>query len=460
MDRWFGATFGRPLVISDDDCDVDYPSIFEEDEEDMSSPLSHSHGSFSPEPSLRSSSPTKKPSLAYKAFLEIIKISELLGSVLQNLYTAKARRRRTGHDKIIKNLDDKLTNLKISLPQELQWQKDDSQNVESSPVIGLLHLCYYTVVILLHRPYIPSAKSINLRSQFPSLRICMTAAVSITKISQCMSANNYFEMTWPFSVYCIFQSSLILMHNTKSPNQETMNTANSNLHLNVKTLESLQYSFFAARKISLLLGALTSRNVNVEEPADGGFWVTVNENGNNPAPSSALASKNNSRSPSSRSSYPGFPPADSRVASPVVDPRQHNRFSAGNANAAIVAASEVVPSQLPVPPHVLSHTSLPMSSPSSNLVTMQPEPAFSLRQFSFASQPEYQRPVNITATQLSPDENLAFSLDPNGGSSEMPNEYFRVDQSNPFYAMPSTYNVEDWDVWMVEHGSGGTMNVG
>src|SRR4051812_13447049 len=102
----------------------------------MSAPLANSQVSFSPEHSLRSSPPTKKPSLAYKAFFEMIKISEILGPVLLSLYTPKARKRRSGHDKIIKNLDDKLTTWKLTLPQELQWRKDDNHSIETSPVIG------------------------------------------------------------------------------------------------------------------------------------------------------------------------------------------------------------------------------------------------------------------------------------------------------------------------------------
>ena len=122
------------------------------------------------------------------------------------------------------------------------------------------------------------------------------------------------------------------------------------------------------------------------------------------------------------------------------------------------------------------HTTAPTSQPltttpllnsnplvvSSDLTTALPsEPAYSLRQFTFAQPSEYPpNPISVPMARVIPDQGMAFTFDMNGGSVELPNELFRIDQNNPFFSMPSTYNLEDWDwdVWMEEQGVSGPAN--
>lgn len=80
----------------------------------------------------------------YQLFIELIKLSEILGRILQGLYTPKAKKvgLEQGSDAIVTQLDHQLTEWRFGFPEALQ--KADFEDFDESkgylaPVTGKLY---------------------------------------------------------------------------------------------------------------------------------------------------------------------------------------------------------------------------------------------------------------------------------------------------------------------------------
>lgn len=80
----------------------------------------------------------------YQLFIQLIKLSEILGRILQGLYTPKARKLSYEHgsDAIVTRLDHELTEWRFAFPKELQRANFDDFNEKGyfSPTVGKLFL--------------------------------------------------------------------------------------------------------------------------------------------------------------------------------------------------------------------------------------------------------------------------------------------------------------------------------
>lgn len=84
----------------------------------------------------------------YQLFIELIKLSEILGRILQGLYTPKAKKvgLEQGSDAIVTQLDHQLTEWRFGFPEALQ--KADFEDFDESkgylaPVTGKLYQLDY-----------------------------------------------------------------------------------------------------------------------------------------------------------------------------------------------------------------------------------------------------------------------------------------------------------------------------
>lgn len=134
MDRWASSCLGRPVGIDDNDCDVGYPSSVEQDWADADgNPMS---------PGQDVEQVKQKATHALKYFVETIKLAEILGQILQRVYSAKTR----SHDRsmvssTIVELDTNLTKWLLSLPAELKYDhKVDVKNLDRN--VANIHLSY------------------------------------------------------------------------------------------------------------------------------------------------------------------------------------------------------------------------------------------------------------------------------------------------------------------------------
>ncbi|RUS15701.1 hypothetical protein BC937DRAFT_92114 [Endogone sp. FLAS-F59071] len=241
IDRWTAAEMGRPMTILDYDYDTELPSAYEIQD-----------GSLTAD-DVPSSSQTSFGEPIYMAFIQLIKLSEILGQVLQGLYSPRARATGLGltdADSLVNILDRSLTNWKLALPKELRYQPGKSKEQSNLPGTAMLMLCYYTVLMLLHRPFISIDKR-NQQLDFQSLSICTNAANNIIAISEEMDVHDFLSFSWTISIYTIFQSSIIHLHNASNENAHISNMAKSNLRRCIEILRVR--SFVAAQKAAEIL---------------------------------------------------------------------------------------------------------------------------------------------------------------------------------------------------------------
>ncbi|RUP44678.1 hypothetical protein BC936DRAFT_149143, partial [Jimgerdemannia flammicorona] len=124
------AEMGRPMTILDHDYDTELPSAYEIEED-------NSAASDDAQTSSPASPPPNVP--VYTSFIQLIKLSEILGQVLQGLYSPRARSTGLGlanADSLANILDRSLTNWKVALPEELQYQPGRSNKLVMTTVIA------------------------------------------------------------------------------------------------------------------------------------------------------------------------------------------------------------------------------------------------------------------------------------------------------------------------------------
>ncbi|KAI7888893.1 fungal-specific transcription factor domain-containing protein [Mucor mucedo] len=203
MDRWLGARAGKPLTILDRDFDAAIPSPFEIDED------------------------PNEEAPVYQFFLLLIELSEILGRVLKSLYAPNAKNANLDaaldDPTIVSVLNTRLKNWKNVLDKTTDGKyltEIDNLN---------LKLFYYTVVLLLHRPFssLPTDKYSQSQSIVSeSENICLNAAKQLSEVvtrrqDQTKSPGYYTIFCSPTCfIYALFQSSLVFLSKalkTKNP---------------------------------------------------------------------------------------------------------------------------------------------------------------------------------------------------------------------------------------------------
>lgn len=81
----------------------------------------------------------------YQLFIELVKLSEILGRILQGLYTPKAKKvgLEQGSDAIVTQLDHQLTEWRFGFPEALQkaaFEDFDESKGYLAPVTGMSYL--------------------------------------------------------------------------------------------------------------------------------------------------------------------------------------------------------------------------------------------------------------------------------------------------------------------------------
>ncbi|KAI9469985.1 MAG: fungal-specific transcription factor domain-containing protein [Benjaminiella poitrasii] len=241
-DRWFSAGTGRPLTIFDEDCDELYPSENVSLDEFMDTPVEKDKHFLPRFPSLGeylAAKVTDNTIPMYQPFIQLLKLSEILGRILQGMYTpkAKANSAKYGNDAIVAYLDGALSKWRASLPPLLGISttgENDLQNKDHVPLLsmsGLICVSYYTVLILLHRPFIEknnNGEKSNLPSQ-SSLAICTSAAIRIVEVSEKMHFRDFLMLSWGFAIYPAFTAALIHVYNYTNPDSLVSGIAKSYL---------------------------------------------------------------------------------------------------------------------------------------------------------------------------------------------------------------------------------------
>ncbi|KAJ1962418.1 hypothetical protein GGI12_002657 [Dipsacomyces acuminosporus] len=169
-------------------------------------------------------------------YLELLHI---LGHILTEMYACKPHRSFVAkyclHDLHSRTerliiLDHELRQWKISLPTALQYPVDDILAARPARCvhIALIHLVYYTAMILLHRPFISrlgdnpgtsasgdpssSASQPNTSSPLPSHAICTLSAQMISLIGQAIIQDSRIFIM-PFLTFMMFTAGTLHLNN-------------------------------------------------------------------------------------------------------------------------------------------------------------------------------------------------------------------------------------------------------
>ncbi|KAA1476288.1 hypothetical protein DENSPDRAFT_843202 [Dentipellis sp. KUC8613] len=169
LDRWLSSILGRPLSISEEDYDVEYPIECDDEYWDH------------PDPELNFKQPADKPSVMAH-FTTFLRLTAIHSYALKTIYATNKSRVMHGYggeeweQHVVADIDSQLNSWLDSMPEHLRWdpRREDDVFLAQS---GSLYSCYYYVQIQVHRPFIPSVRKPSSLS-FPSLAICTNAARS------------------------------------------------------------------------------------------------------------------------------------------------------------------------------------------------------------------------------------------------------------------------------------------
>ncbi|KAF8915577.1 fungal-specific transcription factor domain-containing protein [Mucidula mucida] len=176
MDREMSLSLGRPCAIHDEDIDVGFPIACDDEYW------------YTENPEDAFVQPPDKPSvLAF--FHSYLDLNQILAFCMRTTYSIGTSRSTLGFvgDKwkkhIVTELDSALNKWVDSIPDHIRWDPHREDDRFFSQSVAL-YCWYYHLQILIHRPFIPSARNPNPTS-FPSLSICTNAARVTSHILDC-----------------------------------------------------------------------------------------------------------------------------------------------------------------------------------------------------------------------------------------------------------------------------------
>ncbi|RCH91478.1 hypothetical protein CU098_000168, partial [Rhizopus stolonifer] len=475
-DRFHSASLGRPISIRDEDNDVGYPDstaswtevLDEPDEEEGKDDLPRF-----PSAMCRPKQIEGRVGI-YQLFIELVKLSEILGKILQGLYTPKAKKLglEQGSDTIVTQLDHQLTEWRFGFPKALQkanFEDFDEDKGYLAPVTASVLLCYFSLLILLHRPFIEaSGQGKKARPSYSSFRIGTSAATRGIRIASPMTIRDFLMFPYSFSLYPVLQCCLIHMYNTKNPDIRISQPAKVDLTKGMALISRLRTMSSTAQRLYLLLKTIMDNNeIEVSSVATSDFDESARSR-NNSIDSSAIPSRISDVGRGTTMVRNTLPPSSKqhavlsgRTTPPIISPKEQH-YPIRNFHQSL---SEVM-----APPNM--DTSLSQSSAPSPTSISE---AFSLKQFGFNSTLGDSNQLDYTLQNISSFSDMnSFSSMPTMYSSQpfhlpiqtsnaLPilNSYspssplhplldnnneglFRNNPNNPFFGIPSSM---DWTEW-------------
>lgn len=173
---------GRPLAIADSDCDIDLPEV---------------QGSCDYED--------------HTIFVNFIKLSGILGEVLRRVYSPKAKAsgyKASVMEPTVSSLRKMLEDWFAQLPDDCRMSAQDLEVIRREPERfagskkvtqgGPLTVCYHTVTLLLHRPFIV-AEDEKTELYSAAIEKCLSAAKMAVDIARVVPTTNIARFGWNFS---------------------------------------------------------------------------------------------------------------------------------------------------------------------------------------------------------------------------------------------------------------------
>lgn len=212
----------------------------------------------------------------YQLFVQFVKLSEILGTLLQGLYTAKGQERSYHHgsDSLVAQLDQKLTRWRFEFPEALKRANLpdlDDKTGRFAPVVASTLLFYFTSLILLHRPFIrpllPVSETNHQSDRNPSyssFRICTSAASLGIHLASKMTVHDFLLTPYSFSLYPLLQCCLIHMYNTRNPDHKISTAAKADLETGIALVNRIHKMSSTAQRLQMLLqDVMDNKNIDV-----------------------------------------------------------------------------------------------------------------------------------------------------------------------------------------------------
>ncbi|CAG8503132.1 9587_t:CDS:2 [Paraglomus occultum] len=237
-DRIVSAGLGRPVVIQEQDFDVPLP---------VSGAL-----------------PEDDP-IGIEAWVKTIQLTAILGRVIQHVYCIKSKTISSPNsESILAELDDELNQWLDSLPDYMRYEPSMSLVDPKNQKRAFFHLLFYTIQILLHRPYI-KPRSKGPPSSIPSLTICTRAANNITHISYRSMKEGALKVSWTHNLYFFFTATVMHIINALSGDERFREVAKQGLRMSLKCLEKLRPFWCAADKcVGVISDLLRTRGIDLD----------------------------------------------------------------------------------------------------------------------------------------------------------------------------------------------------
>ncbi|KAI8974653.1 fungal-specific transcription factor domain-containing protein [Pilobolus umbonatus] len=237
VDKLTSAMYGRASTLEESDCDVPLPSVDDDD------PISEESNG----PPLR----------LLQSFTNLIKICDILGHVLRNIYYARSLQNTSvkyNSESVMSHWNDKLQQWYQQLPDALQLKE---KNTMPSVTICQLHMIYHTTIILLHRPFIPGPNQTLIPKFLPTTSVCAAAADDILHITDLLFSEDRLKYMMNYAVYYIFTAGIILVKNTSKMDQERSLAHKLKVDRIMRSLHEIQKTWITATKSSQILAELS-----------------------------------------------------------------------------------------------------------------------------------------------------------------------------------------------------------
>ncbi|GAN02802.1 nucleus protein [Mucor ambiguus] len=252
VDRLTCAMHGRAPMIDARDLDAPYPSEVDEDDKN------------------------NKPTII-EDFHQLIKLCEILGEILCQLYMVKGRKQiamMDSPDAVISKLDRALNKWMAKLPACLQYRPPNTRMAEKAPAPKLeicqIHMLFYTSLILLHRPFIPGPTQTGTPSVFPSASICTFAANKILDIVECLMAEGRLKNVNNYALYFMFTAGIIFINDALSSDSMFAFEAKISINKIIRAMDEVETTWITSARHCNILGELAGlRDINLENVDEG-----------------------------------------------------------------------------------------------------------------------------------------------------------------------------------------------
>ncbi|KAF9372483.1 hypothetical protein CPB97_001222 [Podila verticillata] len=282
VERLVCAGLGRPLTITQKECETTYPQY---DDDNMDLGIGALAGK----------------TLIASNFVHLITLSKIQGNILEFI-KARAVRGHVHNDSTGSNtstddreptidisqaaffsLDKALTSWRQDLPEPLQTPTADSPHFSL-----FLHMTYNTLIILLHRPEVSYSAT--------SASLCTQAAATITEITEILMNAKALTSTFISCLYAIFSAGVVHfmnipgmrscdsnvssprmnLHSRSTDNHAT--SAKANMKRCIDALKFLATHWVsAARRAKVLEDLLDLKHVSLKDLEVDSFKTTVME---------------------------------------------------------------------------------------------------------------------------------------------------------------------------------------